>query len=145
LRDPNLPTALALRSRFPTAADLAKASFEELREARGRTCSVSDAKLLDLQRLAKESIGTKDPARLRSLVIEQQQLIEELALIGQHIAQLETEMVKLVCGLGSQSSAIWVNPGLDPAVSSRGAADETDDVSRCVESDPVGFRVETDV
>jgi hypothetical protein len=32
--------------------------------------------------LAKESIGTKDPARLRSLVVEQQQLIEELALIG---------------------------------------------------------------
>ena len=96
LRNPNLPTALALRSRFPTPADLAKASFEDLREARGRTCSVSDAKLLDLQRLAKESIGTKDSARLRSLVIEQQQLIEELALIGQHITQLETEMVKIV-------------------------------------------------
>jgi hypothetical protein len=51
---------------------------------------------LDLQGLAKESIGTKDPARLRSLVVEQQQLIEELTLIGQHIAQLETEMVKIV-------------------------------------------------
>src|SRR6266699_2058727 len=51
LRNPNLPTALALRSRFPTPAALAKASFEDLREARGRTCSVSDAKLVDLQRL----------------------------------------------------------------------------------------------
>src|SRR3989442_1418833 len=47
LRNPNLPTALALRSRFPTPADLAKASFEDLREARGRTCSVSDVKLVD--------------------------------------------------------------------------------------------------
>jgi transposase len=187
LRNPNLPTALALRSRFPTPADLATASFEELREARGRTCSVSDAKLVALQRLAKESIGTKDPARLRSLVVEQQQLIEELALIGQHIAQLETEMVKivescregkillsipgigplaaatlialigtianferaaqrkLVCRVGSQSSAIGINAGLDTTVSSRSAADEADDVSHRVESDPVGFRVETDV
>jgi transposase len=180
LRDPHLPTALALRSRFPTPADLAKASFEELREARGRTCSVSDAKLLDLQHLANESIGTKDPTRLRSLVVEQQQLIQELALIGEHIAQLETEMVaivescregkillsipgigtlaaatlialigtianferaaqrKLVCGLGSQSSAVRLNPGLGTTVSSRSAAVETDHVSRRVESDPVG-------
>src|SRR5260370_15923340 len=45
LRDPNLPTALALRSRFPTPATLAAASFWELREARRRTCSVSDPKL----------------------------------------------------------------------------------------------------
>lgn len=113
LRNPNLPTALALRSRFPTPAELAKASFEDLRETRGRTCSVSDAKLVDLQRLAKESIGTKDPARLHSLVVEQQQLIEELALIGQHIAQLETEMVKVVesCREGKILLSI---PGIGP-------------------------------
>src|SRR6266496_2666712 len=78
LRNPNLPTALALRSHFPTPADLAMASFEELREARGRTCSVSDAKLQELQRLAAQSIGTKDPARVRSLIVEQKQLIREL-------------------------------------------------------------------
>src|SRR5260370_17278279 len=88
--------ALSLHSRFSTTTEIAKASFEELREARGRNCSVTNTKLLDLQGLAKESIGTKDPARLRSLVVEQQQLIEELTLIGQHIAQLETEMVKIV-------------------------------------------------
>src|SRR6202158_6087184 len=52
LRNPNLPTALALRSRFPTPAALAQASFWELREARGRTCSVSDAKLRELQQVA---------------------------------------------------------------------------------------------
>jgi transposase len=55
LRNPNLPTALALRERFPTPAELAAASFWELRAARGRTCSVSDAKLQELQRLAAAS------------------------------------------------------------------------------------------
>jgi|SRR5579884_2082647 hypothetical protein len=54
LRNPNLPTALALGSRFPTTAELTMASFEELRQARGRSCSVSDAKLLELQRLAAQ-------------------------------------------------------------------------------------------
>ena len=75
LRNPNLPTALSLRSHFPTPADLAKASFEP-REARGRTCSVSDAKLLELQRLASQSIGTKDVPRLHGLVFEQHQLLK---------------------------------------------------------------------
>lgn len=61
LRNPNLPTALALRERFPTPADLAAATFWELRAARGRTCNVSDAKLQGLQRVAAQSIGTKAP------------------------------------------------------------------------------------
>src|SRR6266516_5314937 len=96
LRNPNLPTALALRSRFPTPAELAAATFWELRAARGRTCSVSDAKLQELQRLAAQSIGTKDPARVRSLVVEQKQLIRELNLIGEHLTQLETEIAQVV-------------------------------------------------
>jgi transposase len=96
LRNPNLPTALALRSRFPTPAELAMASLEELREARGRTCSVSDAKLLELQCMAVYSIGTKEPARVRSLVFEQQQLIAELNLIGKHLEQLASEIVQVV-------------------------------------------------
>jgi hypothetical protein len=96
LRNPNLPTALALRARFPTPAELATASFWELREARGRTCSVSDAKLQELQRLAAQSIGTKDPARVRGLVVEQKQLIRELRLIAEHLAQLETEIAQVV-------------------------------------------------
>ena len=49
LRHPKLPTALALRSRFPTPAQLAQASFAELREARGCTWSVSDAQLQEVQ------------------------------------------------------------------------------------------------
>lgn len=96
LRNPNLPTALALRSRFPTPAQLALASFEELREARGRTCSVSDAKLVELQRLVAQSIGTKDPTRVRGLVFEQKQLMAELKLLGEHLEQLETEIVQVV-------------------------------------------------
>ncbi len=96
LRDPNLPTALALRKRFSTPAELAIASFGELREARGRTCSVSDAKLRELQRLAAQSIGTKEPARVRGLVIEQKQLIGELDLIAEHITELDTEIIHVV-------------------------------------------------
>jgi transposase len=120
LRNPNLPTALALRERFPTPADLAAASFWELREARGRTCSVSDAKLQELQRLAAQSIGTKDPARVRGLVVEQKQLICELNLLAEHLAQLETEIAQVVegsregqilrsiPGIGSQAAATLI-------------------------------------
>lgn len=117
LRNPNLPTALALRSRFPTPAHLALASFAQLREARGRTCSVSDAKLIELQRLAAQSIGIKDPARVNGLVFEQKQLIAELHLLGEHLEQLEQEIVQVVensregqiltsiPGIGSQAAA----------------------------------------
>lgn len=113
LRNPNLPTALALRSHFPTPADLAAASFWELRAARGRTCSVSDAKLQELQQLAAQSIGTKDPARVRSLVIEQKQLIRELNLIGEHLTQLETEIAQVV--ESSREGKILTSiPGIGP-------------------------------
>jgi len=96
LRDPNLPTALALRKRFSTPAELAVAPFGDLREARGRTCSVSDAKLRELQRLAAQSIGTREPARVRGLVVEQKQLIGELDLIVEHITELDTEILHVV-------------------------------------------------
>lgn len=113
LRNPNLPTALALRSRFPTPAHLALATFAELREARGRTCSVSDAKLRELQRLAAHSIGTKDPARVSGLVFEQKQLIAELKLLGEHLEQLEQEIVQVV--EGSREGKILTSiPGIGP-------------------------------
>jgi hypothetical protein len=44
---------------------LAQAPFIELREARGKTWSASNAKLLELQRLAGQSIGITEPARVR--------------------------------------------------------------------------------
>ncbi len=113
LRNPNLPTALALRSHFPTPADLAGATFWELRVARGRTCSVSDAKLQELQRLAAQSIGTKDPARVRGLVVEQKQLIRELNLLAEHLTQLETEIAQVV--ENSREGKILTSiPGIGP-------------------------------
>jgi transposase len=96
LKDPTLPTALAIRERFPTPAALATASFSALQEARGKTKQLSDAKLLELQRLAAHSIGTKDLLRQRSLLLEQTQLIRELRLLQEHIAQLEKEITAIV-------------------------------------------------
>lgn len=96
LKDPNSPTALAMRKRFPTPAALATTSLSTLQEVRGKTRQLSDLKLLELQRLASQSIGSKEPARLRGLVFEQEQLLEELELIRKHLAQLETEMIQVV-------------------------------------------------
>lgn len=112
-KNPNLPTALAIRQRFPTPAMLAQASFEELREARGRTNSVSDAKLRALPPLAAQSIGTKAPARVQGLVFEQTQLIAELKLIGEHTEQLENGMVRVV--ENSREGKILMSiPGIGP-------------------------------
>lgn len=96
LKDPNLPTALAIRERFPTPAALAAASLSALQEVRGKTKLLSDAKLLDLQRLAARSIGTKDLLRQRGLLLEQTQLIRELRLLQEHIAQLEKEIIAIL-------------------------------------------------
>jgi transposase len=95
LKDPNLTTALALRERFPTPHALATASFTTLSEVRvGRR--PSDADLLHLQQLAAQSIGTKDVARQRSLVLEQSLLIKELRLIQEHLEQLDEEVCQIV-------------------------------------------------
>lgn len=96
LKDPNLPIALAMRKRFSTPAALATASLSTLQEVRGKARQISNAKLLELQQLASQSIGTKDPAHLRGLVFEQEQLIEERELMQKHLAQLETDMVQIV-------------------------------------------------
>jgi hypothetical protein len=87
LKDPTLPTALAIRERFPTPAALATASLSARKSVRGKTRFLSDAKLLDLQRLAASSIGTKDMQPQRGLLIEQTQLIRELRLLQDHMAQ----------------------------------------------------------
>jgi transposase len=112
-RDPNGPTALVFRERFPTPAALATASLSALQEARGKTYMLSDTRLLELQRLATESVGTKDPARLRELVFEQHQLIEEYHLICKHLVALEAEMMQIVahCREGQILTSI---PGIGP-------------------------------
>src|SRR5258708_19961803 len=98
MKDQNLATALALRERFPTPHALATASLTDLREVKvGRR--TSDASLVRLQQLAAQSIGTKDVARQRSLVLEQSLLIKELRLIQEHLEQLDEE----VCQIATQS------------------------------------------
>jgi transposase len=111
--DPNLPTALSLRTRFPTPAALATASLSALHEARGAARVFTDTKLQELQELAAHSIGTKDPARQRGLVFEQDQLIAELILIQQHLAQLDAEITRIVaqCREGQIVTSI---PGIGP-------------------------------
>jgi hypothetical protein len=42
-----------------------------------------------------ESIGTKDIVRQRGLILEQTQLMRELRLLQEHIAQLESEITLL--------------------------------------------------
>jgi transposase len=95
MKDPNLSSALALRKAFPTPAAIATAPLSVLQAVRiGRY--PSDAKLVELQRLAAQSIGTKEPARLRGLTFEQEQLIEELELIQKHLEKLEAEMTQII-------------------------------------------------
>lgn len=111
--NPNLPTALTLRTRFPTPAALATASLSALHEARGANRLLTDARLRELQELAAHSIGTKDSARQRGLVFEQDQLIAELTLIQQHLARLDAEMTRIVaaCREGQILTSI---PGIGP-------------------------------
>lgn len=94
-RNPNLPTALDLRETFPTPSAIATASLTALREVRKRNYP-SEAQLSQLQQLAVQSIGTKDPARLRGLILEQSLLIKELRLIQDHLEQLESEIGQIV-------------------------------------------------
>lgn len=96
VKDPNSLVALTLRERFPTPQAVATASFTTLQEIRGGARSLSDAKLLELQDLAAQSIGIKDVARLRGLVLEQGQLIKELRLLREHVEQLESEIGTIV-------------------------------------------------
>ncbi len=83
--DPNLPMALAIREQFPTP-------HAEIR-TRSRP---SNEELVELQRLAGQTIGTKDLVRQRSLVLEQNQLIKELQLLQEHMQQLDAEIEKIV-------------------------------------------------
>ena len=66
-----------------------------------------------MQRLAAQSIGTKEFARGRGLVFEQKQLIAALKLLGEHLEQLETEIVQVV--ENSREGKILTSiPGIGP-------------------------------
>jgi transposase len=94
-KNPNLAVALDLREKFPTPSAVATASLLELREVR-RKNHPSEAGLILLQQLAAQSIGTKDLARQRGLLLEQELLIKELRLIQNHLERLEGEIYQIV-------------------------------------------------
>jgi transposase len=94
-KNPNNGTALAIREQFPTPHALATASLTALIKERVY-CHPSDAKLAQLQQLALQTIGTKDVARQRCLVLEQKQVIKELKLLQEHIEELDAEIFGIV-------------------------------------------------
>jgi hypothetical protein len=94
-RDPNSSAGLAVRVLFPTAQAVAQADLAQLCAAKGlRRPSRQD--MAQLQQLATHSIGVKDPNRLQGLVFEQQQLIRELHLLQDHLAQIDAEVVRIL-------------------------------------------------
>jgi transposase len=115
VKDPNALVALALREHFPTPQSLATASLTVLQEIRGGARSLSDAKLLELQRLAAQSIGIKEIARQRGLVLEQTQLIRELRLLREHVDQLESEIVSIV-ERAREGQILLSFPGIGPVM-----------------------------
>ena len=78
--DPNREVALAFREKFPTPHETATASLSALRELRRRNFP-SEANLLRLQQLARETIGITNVDRLRGLKFEQELLTKELRLV----------------------------------------------------------------
>jgi len=94
-KNPNLPIALNLRKKFPTPQAVATASLVALREVR-RSSHPSEAQLILLPQLAAQSIGTKDVARQRGLLLEQDLLIKELRLIQEHMERLDLEIAQIV-------------------------------------------------
>lgn len=95
LKDPNLPTALALREHFPTPQAFATAPFSALVALRAKSRPIL-SQLEQLQQLASQSIGIKEISRQRGLVLEQSQLIRELRMLQEHIEQLDVEISKSI-------------------------------------------------
>ncbi len=94
-KDPNGPSALAFREKFPTPQALAAASMTALRDARTAHYP-SDTNLAVLQQLASQSIGTHNLGRQRGLLLEQTQLIAELKLLQSHIDQLDQAIAEIM-------------------------------------------------
>jgi transposase len=109
-KNPNSSSALALRTAFPTPAALATASVSALAAARSRHYP-STAKLLALQQLAAQSIGTKELARVRGLTFEQAQLIAELTLMEPHVEALDAEIAQ-VLGTSREGRILTSIPGI---------------------------------
>ena len=75
--------------------EVATASLAALREIRHRNFP-SEANLLRLQQLARETIGIKNVDRLRGLKVEQELLTKELQLVQEHLELLDAEISDIV-------------------------------------------------
>jgi transposase len=73
----------------------------------------SEEKLAELQRLALQSIGTKDAARLRGLTFEQHQLVAELQVIQQHGEALDLEIGPVIAH-SREAQILTSIPGVGP-------------------------------
>ncbi len=93
--DPNREVALAFREKFPTPHEMMTASLAVLRELR-QSNFPSEANLLRLQQLARETIGITNVDRLRGLKVEQDLLIKELRLVQEHLERLDTAISDIV-------------------------------------------------
>ena len=94
-KDPNAAGALAVREHFPTPQALAIASMGDLLALRVGA-HPSQAKLVQIQQAARESIGTRNLGRQHGLVLEQRQLIQELRLLQTHLQELDDDITHLV-------------------------------------------------
>lgn len=94
-RDPNREVALAFREKFPTPHAITTASMADLRALRARNFP-SEAQLMKLQQLARETIGIKDVDRQQGLLIEQGLLIKELRIVQQHLEILHAKISEVV-------------------------------------------------
>jgi transposase len=87
LEDPNGATALIIRKRFPTAADVAAAPIADLLACRmPRAKKPSNQTFLKLQSLARRSVGVKTQPLL---VLEQSQLIDTILLLEAQVGEIE--------------------------------------------------------
>ncbi len=111
IADPNSQSALALRTAYPTPELIAGASLEELCAARA-TAYPTVAQLQDLQAKARATIGTKDPARLSTAMIEQRQLIAELQMLLRHRSELDGKIEELIAT--SREGTILRSLGIGP-------------------------------
>jgi transposase len=111
-KDPNSPSALALRTAFPTPTAVAAASLTSLLATR-KARRPSEAQLAELQRQAIESIGTKDVARWRGSIFEQQQLIAELQVIQLHVEALDLEIGQVIAH-SREGQILTSIPGVGP-------------------------------
>jgi transposase len=97
IKDPNGESALRIRERFPTPANIAAASLVDLKSC--CPAALPSVKILaQLQELASHSIGIKDRARIKALLFEQEQLIAELRLLREHMEAIDEKIAALVAG-----------------------------------------------